>query len=117
VSLRAPIAITVETRGRTPDGVRRAFRLARNIGADGVALERRAPFELGRPIEVRFTLPDGGPPLRLHAEVLPADDDEQEQQQTEPGGRELLFLSPSDDERHTLHRYVIDRLGLPEGMP
>jgi len=115
VSLRAPIAITVETRGRTGDGVRRAFRLARNIGDDGIALERRAPFELGRPIEVRFTLPDGGPPLRLDAEVRPADDDEEEQQQAAPGGRELAFLSLGDDERRALRRYVIDRLGLPEG--
>jgi hypothetical protein len=114
--LRAPIAITVETRGRTRDGVRRAFRLARNIGADGIALERRAPFELGRPIEVRFTLPDGGPVLRLPAEVRPADDDEEEQQQIAPGGSELVFLAPGEDERQALHRYVLDRLGLPEGV-
>ena len=60
MSLCAPIAVTVEVRGRTRQGARRAFRLARNIGEDGMALERRAPFELGRPVEVAFTMPGGG---------------------------------------------------------
>ena len=117
MSLRAPIAVTVEVRGRTRDGARRAFRLARNIGEDGIALERRAPFELGRPVEVRFTLPGGDQRLCLHAEVRTDDgSDDSEDQQRSEGGRELGFLATGDDERRLLHRYIADRLGLPDAF-
>jgi hypothetical protein len=116
--LRAPIAVTVEvralTRGGARDGARRAFRLAWNIGDDGLRLERPAPFEIGRPVEVRFTMPDGGAPLRLHAEVRPAPDDDEEAGAL--GGRELIFLSPDEDDRRVLRLYVTDRLGLPDSM-
>ncbi|MES1205787.1 MAG: PilZ domain-containing protein, partial [Pseudomonadota bacterium] len=55
MSLRAPIAIPVEIRAETG----RAFRLAAAIGEDGMRLETPLPFEGGRVVEVRFTLPDG----------------------------------------------------------
>ena len=114
LSLRAPIAVTVEVRGQTRNGARRVFRLARNVGEDGLALERRAPFELGRPVEVVFTLPDGTEALRLDAEVRTADYDDDEDQQLAEGGRELGFLAPDEDERGLLRRYIAARLGLPE---
>jgi hypothetical protein len=112
VSLRAPIAVTVEVRGETREGPRRVFRLAANLGEDGLRLERPAPFELGRPVELRFCMPEGGEPLRLDAEVRAADGDDEELGQ----GSELGFLAPDDDERRALRRYVIDRLGLPESI-
>ena len=49
MSLRAPIAVTVEVRAAG----RRVFRLAENLGEDGIALERPAPFEIGRPVDYR----------------------------------------------------------------
>jgi len=52
-SLRAPIAVTVEVRAAG----QRVFRLAANVGEDGVALERPAPFERGRPVEIAFAMP------------------------------------------------------------
>jgi hypothetical protein len=111
VTLRAPIAVTVEVRGAD----RRAFRLAWNIGEDGVRLERPAPFELGRPVEIRFTMPDGGDALELHAEVRPADggDEHEGDGEGERGGRELGFLGLQEPDRAVLRQYVINRLELP----
>lgn len=84
------------------------FRLAWNVGEDGLRLARPAPFEPGRPVGVRLTLPGGEAPLSLRAEVgAPADG----------GGEEavdLLFQAAPPEARLALRRYVIDRLGLPQ---
>jgi hypothetical protein len=104
LSLRAPIAVPVEV--RAPSG--RVFRLAWNAGEDGVRLERPAPFEPGRTVEVRMTLPDPGPDadgvLHLRARLL-TDDDER--------AVEIAFLDPPEAARAALRRYVMARLGLP----
>ena len=106
LSLRAPIAVPVEV--RAPSG--RVFRLAWNAGEDGVRLQRPAPFEPGRTVEVRLTLPDadraadGGGALRLRAR-LGTDEEER--------AVELVVIDPPDAARAALHRYVVDRLGLP----
>ena len=105
LSLRAPIAVPVEV--RAPSG--RAFRLAWNAGEDGVRLEQPAPFEPGRTVEVWLALPgvaaaDGGGMLRLPARL---DTDEEDR------AVELVFIEPPDAARAALHRYVVDRLGLP----
>ena len=102
VSLRAPIAVPVEI--RTPK--ERVFRLAANVGEDGIRLARGAPFEPGRPVDVRFDLPEGdrdGGTLALRATVGEGDtlDDE------------LGFVDPPSDAREALRRYVHRRLGLP----
>ncbi|HET6150677.1 MAG TPA: PilZ domain-containing protein [Polyangia bacterium] len=113
MSLRAPIAVTVEVRAAG----RRVFRLAANLGEDGLALERPAPFERGRPVEINFALPDGGERLRLDARVETGGDDDQDEdagRQGPAGGRELTFLSIGPEERGLLRAYVIERLGLPE---
>ena len=113
LSLRAPIAVTVEVRAAG----RRVFRLATNLGEDGLALERPAPFERGRPVEIAFALPDGAERLRLDARVEAGsedDDDEQGGPGGLAGGRELTFLSVGEDERRLLRAYLIERLGLPE---
>ncbi|HTA21254.1 MAG TPA: PilZ domain-containing protein, partial [Polyangia bacterium] len=67
-ALRAPVAVAVEVRA----DARRVFRLAASVGEDGVRLERAAPFEVGRPVEVRFALPTDPGTLTLRAEVLHA---------------------------------------------
>ena len=110
-SLRAPVAVPVEV--RAPAGVdgRRVFRLAASVGEDGVRLDRAAPFEIGRPVEVRFALPSG-PVVALRAEVLHADGDD-EQLNEGAGGRELTFIEPPGEARAAIGAYVRARLGLP----
>jgi PilZ domain len=113
VSLRAPIAVTVEVRAAG----RRVFRLAENLGEDGLALERPAPFEIGRPVEIFFALPDDAAGMRLPARVETRDDDEEgDREGGLVGGRALTFLALGEDDRQRLRTYVKERLGLPE-MP
>jgi hypothetical protein len=101
VSLRAPIAVPVEIRAPK----RRVFRLAANVGEDGIRLQRGASFEPGRPVDVRFALPDGGgwTLTAIVAEGEAQDD-------------ELTFIDPPSDAREAMRRYVHGRLGLP-GWP
>ena len=68
MSLRAPIAVPVEIRADARADARRAFRLAWNIGEDGLRLCGDLPFELGRLVEARLLLP-GGEALALRAHV------------------------------------------------
>jgi hypothetical protein len=98
LSLRAPIAVPVEI--RAPAG--RVFRLAADVGEDGIRLARSAPFEPGRPVDVSFALPDGTA-LALRARVGGE----------EPYGDQLAFLDPPSEARVALRRYAHERLGLP----
>jgi hypothetical protein len=109
MSLRAPVAVAVEVRA----DARRVFRLAASVGEDGVRLVRAAPFELGRPVELRLALPAGEAVLELSAEVRHADADD-ERLNEGAGGRELAFLHPSTEAREAIRGYVRARLGLPE---
>lgn len=104
MSLRAPIAIPVEIRA----DARRVFRLAWNVGEDGLRLAAGLPFESGRLVEARFRLP-GGEAFALPARITAGGPDQEEADQ--PG--ELTFLEPPGDARAALGRYVIDRLELP----
>jgi hypothetical protein len=112
-ALRAPIAVAVEVRA----DARRVFRLAASVGVDGVRLERAAPFEVGRPVEVRFALPAPSPSeagtLTLRAEVLHADSDDESANEL-AGGRELTFIEPPGEARAAIDAYVRQRLSLPE---
>lgn len=110
MSLRAPIAVTVEVRAAG----RRVFRLAENLGEDGIALERAAPFDIGRPVEVAFALPDDPDPLRLPARLEVRSGDEDDDGANAAGGRALTFLAVGEDDRRRLQGYVRDRLDLPE---
>src|SRR5579872_1751475 len=96
MSLRVPIAVPVLVSA----GGRRAFRLARSIGEDGLRLQRPAPFEPRRPVDVRFSLPDETAVIALRAEVgnTSADDDAAERSQ----GRELFFIEPPEADRAQL---------------
>jgi hypothetical protein len=110
VSLRAPIAVTVEVRAAG----RRVFRLAENLGEDGIALERPAPFDIGRPVEVTFALPDDPALIRLPARLEVRGGDEEEDREPGLGGRALTFLAVGEDDRQRLQGYVRERLDLPE---
>jgi hypothetical protein len=104
VSLRAPIAVPVEIRAPA----RRLYRLAWAIGEDGIRLERAAAFERGRPVEVRFALPDGEA-LALRAEMGDDEDDPEHDERS----REIVFIDPPAEARLAIHRYVAMRLELP----
>jgi PilZ domain len=98
------MAVPVEIRAPA----RRVFRLALDVGEDGVKLGRPVPFEPGRPVELSFVLPDGEEALALRAEVGAPDDDREGDQATE-----LIFLEPPEAARAAIRRYVRERLGLP----
>jgi hypothetical protein len=97
LSLRAPIAVPVEI--RAPAG--RLYRLAWNVGEDGLRLEKDSALEPGRDVDVAFALP-GGEALALRGEIG-------------AGAREndeITFVDPPQDARIALRRYVHQRLGL-----
>ena len=106
-ALRAPVAVAVELRGAGHDD-RRAFRLAAAVGEDGLRLEGPAPFEIGRPVDVRLFLPDDPDIVTVRAEIALGDGDGE----GEHGGREVTFLDAPADVRLRIDRYVADRLGL-----
>jgi hypothetical protein len=104
--LQAPAAVPVElyaSRGRL-------FRLSRELGEEGICLERPAPFELGARVELRLTVPGGEEPLSLRATVEALDDAEE---RAERGGRGLRFIDPPHEARRAIRTYVAQRLGLP----
>ena len=107
MSLRVPIAVPVQISA----GGRRAFRLAHNIGEDGLRLQRPAPFEPRRPVEIRFLLPDETTAVAVRAEVGNTGEDDDAAERSE--GRELLFIDPPEAERVMVRRYVTTRLGQP----
>ena len=78
------------------------FRLAWNVGEDGVGLVRGSSFETGRPVDVTFSLP-GGETLALRAEVAGVDAEDDD----------LRFVDPPADARDAIRAYLRARLGLP----
>jgi hypothetical protein len=140
MSLRAPLVVVVEVWAELDAGPRRWFRLSRNVGEDGVTLQRPLPLEVGRPVELRLVLPLAG-----RAEVVAAvgargglgaagpmagaggggEDDEAtlslraevvvddgDEPHGDKGGRGLLFLEPPRERRAVIARYVKERLAL-----
>lgn len=90
---------------------RRIYRLSEEIGSGGIRLAQAAPFEPGRPVAVRFTLPGASAPLELDAEVVTIGHPSEEAGQR--GGAALYFLDPSPDIRMAIATYVAERLGIP----
>ena len=112
MSLRAPIAVPVEIRADAQADARRAFRLAWNIGEDGLRLCGDLPFELGRLVEARLFLP-GGEALALRARIAAGSNDRERGEETDDEAGELSFVDPPSDARNALRNYVIKRLELP----
>lgn len=104
--MSAPAAVTVEVRSSD----RRVFRLTHEIGEKGLVLTKPAPFEPGRPVRVRLTLPGSRLALTLDATITvlgePGEEDGQQ------GGCGLEFLNADADTRATILKYVLPRLGL-----
>lgn len=111
MSLFAPLAVPVEVRVEARENARRVFRLSSSVSESSLFLERPAPFEIGRPVTVSFTLPDfnSSASLSLRALVSLADDDGEGAE----GGRYLVFVDPPREARQNIVRYVAGRLGLP----
>jgi hypothetical protein len=114
VMSRAPIAVPVEIRA----GNRRVYRLAHDIGEDGLSLEQPAPFDEGRPVEIRFVLPlpDETVALTLKAELQAGSHaavDEDGRPLETFGGSELSFHEMSPNDLEELRRYIKGRLTRP----
>jgi hypothetical protein len=90
---------------------RRVYRLSEEIGTGGIRLRVAAPFEPGRPVSVRFSLPGSPVPIELTAEVVTTGDPSEDG--GEGGGTALYFLDPSQDVAADLAAYVAERLGIP----
>lgn len=65
---RIPVQMWVEE--RIADGL--YFQRAANLSAGGMYLENTIPHPVGTRVALQFTLPDGGPPLRVHAQIVNA---------------------------------------------
>jgi hypothetical protein len=107
LGLSAPAAVPVELRAAD----RRSVRLSEEIGTGGIRLTSAAPFEPGRPVEVRFALPGSTVTLVMDGEVVTTGDPSEDA--GERGGAAIYFLKPTPDERTALASYVSERLGIP----
>ena len=92
-------------------GDRRVFRLSGEIGMGGIRLEQAAPFEPGRPVKARFTLPGAAYAFEIDAEVVAIGDPSEEA--GERGGAALYFYEAPPEIRSAIASYIADRLGIP----
>jgi hypothetical protein len=106
LGLSAPAAVPVELRAAD----RRVFRLSEEIGMGGIRLRQAAPFEPGRPVAVRFSLPGSTTSLALEAEVVEIGDPSE----PDVGGAALYFLDPTPEIKSAIASYVAERLGIPQ---
>jgi hypothetical protein len=107
LGLSAPAAVPVELRAAD----RRVFRLSEEIGMGGIRLHRAAPFEPGRPVSIRFSLPGATTEMVLEAEVVEIGDPSES---GDGGGAALYFLDLSPEMKSALAGYVAERLGIPQ---
>jgi hypothetical protein len=107
LGLAAPAAIAVEV--SAPE--RRLFRLSTQVGEGGIDLARPVPFEIGRPVRVRFRLPGDATLFDFAAEV--AATGSAAERDGESGGAALRFLDPPFSAQVAIMEYVTGRLGLP----
>ena len=107
LGLSAPAAVPVELRSSE----RRLYRLSREIGLGGLVLVKPAPFEPGRPVTVRFSLPGAATALELQAELVVTGD--AAERGGEAGACSVHFLAANPDIRSAISTYISDRLALP----
>ena len=106
LGLTAPCALPVEARASSG----RAYRLALQVGAEGVAFDTPLPFEPGTPVELVFALPDGTGPVVVNgrAELLGED----AEGDGEHGCMSVACPQASLQAKRLLDAYVRERLGL-----
>ncbi len=106
LGLQAPAAVPVEVLAAE----RRVFRLSRAVGEEAICLVRPAPFEVGRPVEIRLRLPEDDTVLSLQAKLATVG--EPAEQDGAAGGCGLLLVGVPAEARRALADYVVRRLGL-----
>jgi hypothetical protein len=115
LGLSAPAAVPVEVKAAD----RRVFRLSCEVSEAGLSFKEPVPFEPGRPLLVRFTLPGADFPLELHAKLASTGDsrepdgERRDETGSEAGETTAHFLDVPPEERAAITAYVVQRLGLP----
>src|SRR5438874_12634513 len=105
MSLRAPLPVPVELKRSN-----RWFRLAREVGTDGLSLSSALPDEVEGPLEIRFHLPGAPDAVTCHGEVTEEIVGEGETERSER--RAVRFLDLDESGAARIQVYVQERLGI-----
>jgi uncharacterized protein (TIGR02266 family) len=93
---RVPVQMWVEE--SSPDGL--YFQRSANLSPGGMYLENTVPHPVGTLVNLKFTLPDGGPALEVRGEIVNAATDEQD------FGMGLRFVDLPAETAERIARYV-----------
>jgi hypothetical protein len=104
MSLRAPLRVPVELKRSN-----RWFRLAREVGVDGLSLSSAVPDEVEGPLQIRFHLP-GAAEVACHGEVIEEIVGEGDAETAER--RAVRFLDLDENSAARIQAYVTERLGI-----
>jgi hypothetical protein len=105
MSLHAPLRVPVELLAGA-----RYFRLAHEVGEDGLLFGAAVPDVIEGPVQVRFHLPGDPQPIRCRArpgEVVVGEGHEERAER-----RAVRFLDLDEEGRARIETYVQGRLGL-----
>ena len=103
----APLSVPVEL--RRGEGGPRCFRIARAISEEGLSFARPVPDDFEGPIDVALTLPEDEERVTLVGrivEVPPETEDRPAER------RAVRFVSPTEEARARIARYIQERLYL-----
>ena len=104
MSLRAPLRVPVELKRSN-----RWFRLARDVGTDGLSLSSAVPDEVEGPMQIRFHLPASAE-VTCHGEVIEEIVGEGDSERAER--RAVRFLDLDENSAARIQAYVTERLGI-----
>jgi hypothetical protein len=104
MSLRAPLRVPVELKRSN-----RWFRLAREVGLDGMSLSTALPDEVEGPHSIRFHLP-GSTEVTCNGEVIEEIVGEGDSEHAER--RAVRFLDLDENSAARIQAYVTERLGI-----
>jgi hypothetical protein len=105
MSLRAPLRVPVELKRSS-----RWFRLAREVGVDGLSLSSAVPDEVEGPMQIRFHLPGAPEAVICHGEVHEEIVGEGDSERAER--RAVRFLDLDENGAARVQAYVQERLGI-----
>jgi hypothetical protein len=105
MSLRAPLRVPVELKRSN-----RWFRLASEVGVDGISLLSAVPDELEGPLEVRFHLPGDAQAVVCRGEAAEEIVGEGDEERAER--RLVRFLDLDEPGAARIQAYVQERLGI-----